>query len=169
MFRDEIDSGALENAAFVNGGFRDYLLSKMLIMALIGLAAGAALFGVLAACGLALGQARITSAHLAQFLAGSLAGLYYSAIGGYLSFFFRAGSNVLIVIIGQVFLAIVFFLSMTSRQSWVEAVFSGDLRRPGFAAQVPRPLPRLPECRHRQEESSLDRGIGRRRPGRVLP
>ena len=37
----------------------------------------------------------------------------------------RRLANVLIVIIGQVFLAIVFFLAITSRQGWVEAVFSG--------------------------------------------
>ena len=30
MFRDEIDSGALENVIFVNGGFREYLFSKLL-------------------------------------------------------------------------------------------------------------------------------------------
>ena len=126
MFRDEIDSGALENGIFVNGGFRDYLLSKILILALLGLAVSLAVFAVFAACGFGFGAARITPGHLAQFLTGALAGLYYLAVGGYLSFFFKAGSNVLIVVIGQVFLAIGFFLSMAARQGWVEALLSED-------------------------------------------
>ena len=65
-----------------------------------------------------------------SFLAGASAGLYYLAVGGCLSFFFKAGSNVLIVIIGQVFLGIGLFLSMTSRRGWVEALLSNDLSGP---------------------------------------
>jgi hypothetical protein len=134
MFRDEIDSGALENVIFVNGGFRDYLLSKILILALVGLAASLAVFAGFAACGLGSGFERITSGQLAQLLAGALAGLYYLAVGGYLSFFFKAGSNVLVVIIGQVFLAIAFFLSMTARHGWVEAILSNTF--PDFVSRL---------------------------------
>ncbi len=77
MFRDEIDSGALENVIFVNGGFREYLFSKLLILSVVGLAASAAVFSVLAACGVASGPARIVPGHLVQLLAGASAGLYY--------------------------------------------------------------------------------------------
>ena len=134
VFRDEIDSGALENAVFVNGGFREYLLSKMLILALVGVTAGSALFGGFAAWGLVIGRAQITLGHLGQFFAGVLAGLYYLVIGGYLSFFFKAGSNVLVVILGQVSLAIALFLSMTARRGWVEAILSGAF--PGFVSRL---------------------------------
>ena len=127
MFRDEIDSGALENVLFVNGGFRRYLVSKIMILALVGLSAGLMALAVFVACGLGPGPARIAPGHAAQFLAGALAGLYYLAVGGYLSFFFKAGSNVLVVIIGQVVLAVGFFLSMTARHGWVEAVLSDNL------------------------------------------
>lgn len=126
MFRDEIDSGALENIIFVNGGFRRYLISKVLILGLFGLAASSAGFTALSACGLALGSGQITFGSLAGLLIGALGGLYYLAVGGYLSFFFRAGSNVLVVIIGQVFLAIGFFASMTAKRGWVEAFLSDD-------------------------------------------
>ncbi len=126
MFRDEIDSGALENMIFVDGGFRGYLVSKVLILGLFGLAASSTGFAALAACGLALGSGRITFGSLAGFLISALAGLYYLAVGGYLSFFLRAGSNVLVVIIGQVFAAIGFFASMTARRGWVQALLSDD-------------------------------------------
>jgi hypothetical protein len=124
MFRDEIDSGALENVVFIQGWFREYLLSKNLILAAFGLAASLSVFLVFGACGLALRQ--IAPVHLVQFLIGVLAGLYYLMVGGHLSFFFKSGSNVLIVIIGQVFLGIGFFLSMTERRAWVEALVSGS-------------------------------------------
>ena len=130
IFRDEIDSGALESVIFVNGGFREYLFSKLMILPVFGLVASAAMFSVFAACGVASGSARIVPGHLVQLLAGVSAGLYYLAVGGCLSFFFKAGSNVLIVIIGQVFMGIGFFLSMTSRRGWVEAVLSNDLSGP---------------------------------------
>ncbi len=85
---------------------------------------------MLAALGVAFGPAPIVPGHLVQFIAGASAGFYYLAVGGCLSFFFKAGSNVLIVIIGQVFVGIGFFLSMTSRRGWVEAVLSNDLSGP---------------------------------------
>ncbi len=134
VFRDEIDSGALENAVFVNGGFREYLITKMLILAVAGVTAGSALFGVFAACGLMIDRTQITIGHLGQFFAGVLAGLYYLVVGGYLSFFFKAGSNVLVVILGQLSLATALFLSMTARRGWVEAILSGAF--PGFFAKL---------------------------------
>jgi hypothetical protein len=134
LFREEIDSGALENVVFVNGGFREYLLAKLLILAASGLAVNLALLAVLAACGLGEAPEGLTAGCLAQFAVGCLAGLYYLAAGGYLSFFFRAGSNVLVVIIGQVFLGIGFFLSMTARRGWVEEMVSG--RFPGLARKL---------------------------------
>lgn len=134
MFREEIDSGALENVIFVNGGFRDYLLAKTLILALIGLTASSAVFGMIAACGLALSPGRLAAGHIAQFLVGALAGLYYLFVGGYLGFFLKAGSNVLVVIIGQVFLAIGFFLSLTARRGWAEVFLTDTF--PGLSRKL---------------------------------
>ena len=128
MFRDEIDSGSLENVLFVGGGFRDYLTWKLLLTAAAGLAAGLGAFAILSACGLVTGPDAVTLSHLIRWLAGTAAGFYYLAVGGGLSFVFRAGSNVLVVILGQVALGTAFFISMTSRRAWVESLLSNDPR-----------------------------------------
>lgn len=128
LFRSEIDSGALENVLFAGGGFRDYLNWKFLLTAAAGLAAGLGAFAILAACGLVTGADDVTFTHLVRWLAGTAAGFYYLGIGGGLSFVFRAGSNVLVVVLGQVALGTAFFMSMTSRRAWVESLLSNDLR-----------------------------------------
>lgn len=128
LFRGEIDSGALENVLFAGGGFRDYLSWKFLLSAAAGLAAGLGTFAILAACGLVKGTDAVTFSHLIRWLAGTAAGFYYLAIGGGLSFVFRAGSNVLVVVLGQVAVGTAFFISMTSRRAWVESLLSNDLR-----------------------------------------
>jgi hypothetical protein len=125
MYRDEIDSGALENVIFLQDGFRDYLRAKCLILAAIGLAASLSVFLVLGACGLSLG--RFSTGHVLRFAVGLIAGLYYLLVGGCLSFFLKGGSNVLVIIIGQVFLGIGLFLSMTARRGWVESLLAGSL------------------------------------------
>ena len=125
LFHDEIASGALENVIFVNGRFREYLQAKLGITAAIGLGAGLAAFAVLTSLGFLSGAARVDlGMAAAQFLVGLLAGLYYLLAGGCLSFFFRAGANVVVVVFAQIALAAGFFLSMTSRQGWVEEVLS---------------------------------------------
>jgi hypothetical protein len=124
MFRDEIDAGALESVMFIRGGFRNYLLSKNLVLGALGMAAGLGVFMVYIACGLSLRQ--VAFSDLFRFLAGLEVGAYYIMLGGCLSFFFKSGANVLIVIIGQICLAIGLFLGMTERHGWVEALLAGS-------------------------------------------
>jgi hypothetical protein len=124
MFRDEIEAGALESVMFIRGGFRNYLLSKNLVLGAIGMAAGLGVFMLYFACGLSLRQ--VACADLFRFLAGLEVGVYYLMVGGCLSFFFKSGSNVLFVIIGQVFLAVGLFLGMTARHGWIEALLAGS-------------------------------------------
>jgi hypothetical protein len=125
MFRDEIDAGSLESVIFIRGAYRKYLLSKNLVLGAVGMAASLGVFLVYIACGLSLGQ--FAPADLLRFLAGLEVGMYYLIAGGWLSFFLKSGSNVLMVIIGQVFLAIGLFLGMTGRHGWVEALLAGSL------------------------------------------
>jgi hypothetical protein len=125
MFRDEVDSGVLENVVFLGGTFRGYLMLKNLSLAAVGGAAGSAIFLVFAGYGLASGQ--FSPLHLLQFLLGLLAGLYYLAAGGCLSFFFKSGSNVLIIILGQVGILAGLFVSLTQRLVWASELIADRL------------------------------------------
>lgn len=132
MFRDEIDSGALENVLFLNGRFRSYLLTKNLVLASIALAGSAALFLMLAVYGVGTGS--FSALSLVQFGLGVLVGVYYLLAGGLLSFFFKGGSNVLLLILGQVFLVIGLFLSATQRTGLIDLLTADAL--PNAAAKL---------------------------------
>jgi hypothetical protein len=99
MMMDEIETGVLENIGFVRGAFRNYLFEKNIYLFLMALVVALAAFSLLATCGLASGQFSVR--FLLQFLVGVAAGAYYISLGGFLSFYFKGGSNVLVVIIGQ--------------------------------------------------------------------
>lgn len=120
MVRDEIDSGCLENVLFLKGHFRSYLLKKNLFLAAVAFSCSLALFLVLAAYGLITNQ--FSSLYLLQFIAGVVAGIYYLSLGGLLSFSFKGGSNVLLVILGQVFLFIGLLLSATKRGGFISSL-----------------------------------------------
>jgi hypothetical protein len=111
MMHDEISSGALENVFFAEGRFRSYLLSKNILVAGWGIGLSLAFFSVFVLYGIATHQWEAEI--LVRFAAGLLAGVYYVALAGLLSFFFRAGSNVLIVLLGQcaLFAALLFTVS----------------------------------------------------------
>jgi len=113
LFREEIESGALENVLFIDGGFRGYLLARTHVLAAFALAVSAVLFLILAAYGISVRA--FSWVFLLQFLVGVLAGVYYLLAGGLLSFFFKGGSNVLLVVLSQVFLVIGIFLSATQK------------------------------------------------------
>jgi len=125
MFRDEVDSGALENVLFLYGRFRSYLLTKNFVLASIALAGSTALFLLLTIYGISAGFFPVIS--LVQFGFGILVGMYYLLAGGLLSFFFKGGSNVLLIILAQVFLVIGLFLSATQRTGFIDLLTADAL------------------------------------------
>ncbi|MFQ6070708.1 MAG: hypothetical protein ACE5LC_09330 [Candidatus Aminicenantales bacterium] len=108
MVRDEIDKGSLENVLFLGGGFRKYLLEKNL--ALISFCSAPIVVFFLAFLVYGLVSEAFLPAYFHRFLIALLVGIYYALLGILLSYFFRSGANVVIVIIGQalVFLWILF-------------------------------------------------------------
>jgi hypothetical protein len=134
MVRDEVDSGALENVLFLNGNFRGYLLGKSIFLAAAAFSCSLAIFLIFAGYALITGQ--FLAVYLLQFLAGFAAGIYYLSLGGLLGFSFKGGSNVLIVILGQVFLFIGLLLSATKRGGFIDSLekasFPDLISRPKF-------------------------------------
>lgn len=131
MFKDEFDSGALENLLFLDGGYRGYLRWKSAVVGAAALGAGSLFFTVLSLYGLATRQ--FAALHLLQFGSGIVAGLYYLALAGFLSFFLRAGSNSLVVILGQALGFFGFLCAAAQRPGWIERLAPSAL--PGFSAQ----------------------------------
>ncbi len=132
MFRDEVDSGGLENILFLSGGYRSYLRRKNAVVAAAALGAGSVLFAAFTLYGLAAHQ--FAARFFLQFGTGVLAGFYYLALAGSLSFFFRAGTNVLLVILGQVLALFGLLLSAAQRPEWIERLTSSSF--PGLAAKL---------------------------------
>lgn len=118
MMMDEIETGVLENVAFARGAFRNYLFEKNIYLFLMALAVALAAFSFLAAYGLASGQ--FSARFLLQFLMGVAAGAYYISLGGFLSFYFKGGSNVLVVVIGQLSAFIGLLFSATERLGFID-------------------------------------------------
>jgi hypothetical protein len=125
MVRDEVDSGALENVLFLRGRFRGYLLKKGLFLGLAALSLSIVLFLGLAAYGLI--SREFLAIYLLQFAAGVAAGVYYLSLGGLLSFSFKGGSNVLIVILAQVFLFIWLLLAAAKGGGLIDSLDQGSL------------------------------------------
>ena len=132
MMNDEISSGVLENVFFVGGRFRGYLMIKNAFVAASGLGITLVLFSGLALYGLATRQ--FEPLILGQFAAGVLVGLYYVALAGYLSFFFRAGSNVLIILLGQVLLFVALLFTASQRTGLAERLTASSF--PGIGARL---------------------------------
>lgn len=132
MLNDEIHSGVLENVFFIQGRFRDYLMIKNSLVAAFALGIALVLFSGLAFYGLATGQFEARA--LGQFAAGVLVGVYYVAVAGFLSFFLRAGSNVLIILLGQVLLFVGFLFTASQRMGLVERLT--DASFPGIGAKL---------------------------------
>jgi hypothetical protein len=125
MVKDEIDSGALENVLFLEGGFRSYLCWKNGIIAAAASGVGLVIFAGFSAYGLATRQFAAVS--FLQLGIGMLAGLYYLTLAGFLSFFLKAGTNVLIVILGQGLGFFGLLLSAGRRPEWIESLASSSL------------------------------------------
>jgi hypothetical protein len=142
MVRGEIDSGSLENVIFLRQDFRRYLLGKNAVIALLGGLISFALFGILV---LASARSRRFDLHdFAELGAGLVAGLYYTSLGGFLSYFLKAGSNVLVIFLGQAAVAVSFLLSAGLNTGFLQNLSSGffpdfpsRLKFIGFVALLP--------------------------------
>ncbi len=132
MIKDEVDSGALENILFLGGGFRSYLRWKNAVIAAAAVGVGLIIFAGFSVYGLATHQFAAQS--FLQLGTGILAGLYYLTLAGFLSFFFRAGTNVLIVILGQAVVLFGLLLSAAQKPEWIERLTSSSLS--GLAAKL---------------------------------
>jgi hypothetical protein len=132
MIYDEVHSGCLENLLFVGGRFRSYLLFKNAITAATGLGVSLLLFSGFAVYGLITSQ--FEARDCGKFAAGILAGLYYVAASGFLSFFFKAGSNVLVILLGQAALFVVFLLTAAQRMGLAERLTAASF--PGIRAKI---------------------------------
>lgn len=112
IFREEIDSGCLENVLFLRLNFRRYLVEKNLSLFFV-----AAIFsGLLYLPFLLVSVARhdFSWLNLVSFFMGLMVGFYYLCLAGWLGLRLRSGSNVLGVILIQVFLFLALLVSLTS-------------------------------------------------------
>jgi hypothetical protein len=133
MMKEEIDSGILENVLFLKGDFRSYLLLKNVVVTAIAAGLSGALFLIFSLYALVSHQ--FPGGFLARFLNGQLAGVYYVALAGFLSLFLRAGSNVLLVILGQVGLLASLFLSLAAQKTaWIDRLAASSF--PGLAEKL---------------------------------
>lgn len=128
----EIRGGGLENVLFLGGDFRRYLWLKNPALAAAAAAYGAGLFLPLVVWAAARGTFDAFS--LAQFGLGLLAGLYYLALAGALSYFLQAGSNVVIILLVQAAALVSLLLSATSRSGFIEHL--GDGRFPDLGSRL---------------------------------
>lgn len=121
--RTDLESGALENVLFLGGRFRAFLRAKSMVLAgAVGAYAGA-LFAMLAVWGLVCGGFR--PVHALQFGLGLLAGAYYLGAAGALSYFVRAGSNVLSLLLAQSAVLVGLVFSATSRTGFIDDIAAG--------------------------------------------
>lgn len=132
MLKDEIDSGALDNVLFLKGSFRSYLLQKTYLLAAIALAFSLFLFMIFAGWGLITKQ--FLAIYLLQFVAGVAAGIYYLSLSGILSFSFKGGSNVLSVLLVQVFFFIGLLLSAGKKAGFIDSLDRGSF--PDFSSKL---------------------------------
>lgn len=132
MLNDEIHSGVLENVLFAGGRFRSYLLSKNILVAACALGLTLFLFSGFALYGLASRQWE--ALFLGQFASGLLVGAYYVALAGFLSIFLRAGSNVLIILLGQAALFVSLLLTASQRTGLAERLTASSF--PAIGARL---------------------------------
>jgi hypothetical protein len=129
MVRTDIESGALENALFLDGRFRGFLWAKNFVLtAAVGIYA-CGVFALLAAWAAATGAFK--PVHLAQFGLGLVAGFYYVGLAGTLSYFLKAGSNAVAPLLAQAAVVVALLFSVTSRTGLLDHAASGRFPGPG--------------------------------------
>jgi hypothetical protein len=132
MSRDEIDSGALENVLFVGGRFRKYLLAKNAVVAASALGLSLIIFSAFSLYALFARQFELHA--FLQLGVGVLAGLYYVAAAGFLSLFFKGGSNVLLILLGQVLMFVGLLFTASQRMGLAGRLTASSF--PGLAAEL---------------------------------
>lgn len=123
MVKDEIDKGCLENVLFIRADFKDYLVKKNLSLIFIGILCSLIFFVFFASYELLTHEFSII--YFYQFLIGILVGIYYVFIGIFLSFYLKGGSNVLSLIIAQLFVLVGFILSATKNSILLDCIDKG--------------------------------------------
>ncbi len=131
MARSDIESGALENVLFLGGRFRGFLWAKNFVLAAAVGVYACGLFALLAAWGAVTGA--FEPVHLAQFALGLLAGFYYIGLAGMLSYFLKAGSNAVALLLAQAAVVVALLFSVTSRTGLLDHAASGRFPGPGPA------------------------------------
>ncbi len=130
--RSDIEGGALENVLFLGGKYRSFLWAKNFVLAgAVGLYA-LGMFVLFSAWGLAVGE--FDPLNAVRFALGLLAGFYYVGLAGTLSYFLRAGSNVLAVLLAQSAALVALLCSTTSRTGFLDYAATG--RFPGFGPRL---------------------------------
>jgi hypothetical protein len=130
--RTDLESGALENVLFLGGRFRGYLRAKSYVLAAAVGAYACLLFALFAAWGFAVGSFEPVFA--VRFALALVAGLYYLALAGALSYFLRAGSNVLVLLLAQAALLVGLLFTATSRTGILDYAASGKF--PGLGPKI---------------------------------
>jgi hypothetical protein len=128
-------SGALESPLFLHGRFRSYLMLKAPIVSALSAGEVLAFFFVLGAVGLARGE--FGARDLVRFLAALAVGAYYAALGGLLGTWFKAGSNVLVVLLAQAAALAAAIAAASSHSDWLGILDPGPMNAAGrlrFAA-----------------------------------
>jgi hypothetical protein len=104
MVKEEIDKGSLENVLFIRSDFKDYLFKKNLFLILVASLYALTIFGLFVLYELI--KHEFSIGYFCQFLVGMIVGTYYVSFGIFLSFYLKGGSNVLILIIAQLFVLV---------------------------------------------------------------
>ncbi len=115
IFREEIDSGCLENVVFLRLNFRRYLIEKNLTLFLLASLFSGLLF--LPFLLISVAQDDFSWFILVSFFMGLLVGFYYLSLAGWLGLRLRSGANVLAILLIQVFLLLALIISLTSSAS----------------------------------------------------
>lgn len=104
MVKEEIDKGFLENVLFIRSDFKDYLLKKNFFLILVAGLYSLTIFGLFVLSELIAHEFSLV--YFYQFLVGIIVGTYYIFLGIFFSFFLKGGSNVLVLIIAQLFVLV---------------------------------------------------------------
>lgn len=121
--RSDVESGALESVLFLGGRWRRYLGAKVLLLAAAAAGYAVCLFALFTAWGAAIGELRPDFA--VRFALVLVAGAYYVAVAGTLSYVFKAGSNVLALLLAQSAAVMALVLSATSRAGLLDYAAAG--------------------------------------------
>jgi hypothetical protein len=130
--RSDVESGALESVLFLGGRWRRYLSAKSLVLAAAAAGYAVCLFVLFAAWGAARGELRADFA--VRFALALVAGAYYVAAAGALSYVLKAGSNVLAVLLAQSAAVMALVFSATSRTGLLDYAATG--RFPGIGDKL---------------------------------